>query len=81
MTERRYAAVMPSYSPPLRDVRFVLTRLLKLDETVDAPFRGRVKTGRDLYVGGRLGMRAGTDTLLEWPEPDDDILNVEVFPE
>lgn len=35
------------------------------DETIDGlSLSSRIKTGRDLYVGGRLGFRAGSSTLL-----------------
>lgn len=36
----------------------------EFDETIDAPFSGRIKTGRDLYVGGRIGVRAAPSTLV-----------------
>jgi outer membrane immunogenic protein len=36
----------------------------EFDETLDAPFSGRIKTGRDLYVGGRIGVRAAPSTLV-----------------
>ena len=36
----------------------------EFDETIDAPFAGRIKTGRDLYVGGRLGFAAAPSTLI-----------------
>ena len=36
----------------------------EFDETLDAPFSGRIKTGRDLYVGGRIGLRAAPSTLV-----------------
>jgi outer membrane immunogenic protein len=36
----------------------------EIDESIDAPFFGRIKTGRDLYVGGRLGVRAAPSTLV-----------------
>jgi outer membrane immunogenic protein len=36
----------------------------EFDETLDAPFSGRIKTGRDLYIGGRLGVRAAPSTLI-----------------
>lgn len=34
------------------------------DETIDAPFRSSIETGRDLYVGGRVGFQAAPSTLL-----------------
>ncbi len=34
------------------------------NESIDAPFSSRVRTGRDLYVGGRVGFRAGPSTLI-----------------
>lgn len=33
-------------------------------ETVDIPFSSRFEVGRDIYVGGRLGFRAGPSTLI-----------------
>ena len=36
----------------------------EVDETVDVPISARLETGRDLYVGGRLGFRAGPSTLV-----------------
>ena len=37
----------------------------ELDETLDGiNFTSSVKTGRDLYVGGRIGFRAGPSTLV-----------------
>jgi outer membrane immunogenic protein len=36
----------------------------EFDETLDAPFSGRIKTGRDLYVGGRIGVRAAPGTMV-----------------
>lgn len=35
-----------------------------IDESVALPFSGRIETGRDLYVGGRLGFLATPQTLL-----------------
>jgi outer membrane immunogenic protein len=34
------------------------------DETVDLPFRSRIETGRDLYVGGRIGFVASPNALV-----------------
>jgi outer membrane immunogenic protein len=34
------------------------------DESVDFPFSSQIETGRDLYVGGRIGFRAGPSTLV-----------------
>jgi len=34
------------------------------DETIDAPFSSRIETGRDLYIGGRLGFLATPTTLV-----------------
>jgi outer membrane immunogenic protein len=34
------------------------------DETLDVPFSTRIETGRDLYVGGRIGMRVAPATLV-----------------
>ena len=34
------------------------------DESIALPFSGRIETGRDLYVGGRLGFLARPQTLL-----------------
>lgn len=34
------------------------------DETIDAPFTSRIETGRDIYVGGRIGFKAGPSTLV-----------------
>jgi outer membrane immunogenic protein len=34
------------------------------DETLDAPFSGRIETGRDLYVGGRVGVKVAPTTLV-----------------
>lgn len=36
----------------------------EFDETIDAPFSGRIETGRDLYVGGRLGVAVAPTTLV-----------------
>jgi outer membrane immunogenic protein len=36
----------------------------EIDESVDVPISARLETGRDLYVGGRLGFRAGPSTLV-----------------
>jgi outer membrane immunogenic protein len=34
------------------------------DETLDIPFNSRIETGRDIYVGARLGFKATPTTLL-----------------
>ena len=34
------------------------------DETVDVPVSGRIETGRDLYIGGRIGMKVAPATLV-----------------
>ncbi|HEX8215171.1 MAG TPA: outer membrane beta-barrel protein [Allosphingosinicella sp.] len=34
------------------------------DETLDAPFSGRIETGRDIYVGGRVGFKVAPTTLV-----------------
>jgi outer membrane immunogenic protein len=34
------------------------------DETIDAPFSGRIEVGRDIYVGGRIGFKVAPTTLL-----------------
>ena len=36
----------------------------KFDETIDAPFSSRIETGRDLYIGGRVGFKVAPTTLL-----------------
>jgi outer membrane immunogenic protein len=36
----------------------------EIDESVDAPFGGRIKTGRDIYIGGRIGFTAAPSTLI-----------------
>jgi outer membrane immunogenic protein len=36
----------------------------EIDETVDIPFSTRIETGRDIYVGGRLGFKAAPSTLV-----------------
>ncbi|HWH22182.1 MAG TPA: outer membrane beta-barrel protein [Allosphingosinicella sp.] len=33
-------------------------------ETVDVPFSSRIETGRDLYVGGRIGFRVAPTTMI-----------------
>jgi len=34
------------------------------DETIDAPFSSRIETGRDLYIGGRVGFKVAPTTLV-----------------
>jgi outer membrane immunogenic protein len=34
------------------------------DESIDAPFSSRIETGRDIYVGGRVGFRVAPATLV-----------------
>ena len=34
------------------------------DESLDLPFRSRVETGRDIYVGGRVGVAVAPRTLV-----------------
>ena len=36
----------------------------KTVETIDAPFSSRIETGRDIYVGGRVGFRVTPTTLV-----------------
>ncbi|MBW3665789.1 MAG: glycoside hydrolase, partial [Actinobacteria bacterium] len=36
----------------------------RFDESIDAPFSSRIETGRDLYVGGRIGMKVAPTTLV-----------------
>ncbi|HEV2080382.1 MAG TPA: porin family protein [Allosphingosinicella sp.] len=36
----------------------------EIDETIDAPFSSRIETGRDIYVGGRIGFRVTPRTLV-----------------
>jgi outer membrane immunogenic protein len=36
----------------------------EIGETLDIPFSTRIATGRDLYVGGRVGFKAGPSTLI-----------------
>lgn len=36
----------------------------EIEESVDVPFSSRIETGRDLYVGGRVGFLARPQTLL-----------------
>lgn len=36
----------------------------EVDESIDAPFGYTIETGRDIYVGGRLGFLAAPSTLI-----------------
>jgi outer membrane immunogenic protein len=36
----------------------------EVTETIDGPFSSRIETGRDIYVGGRLGFRVTPTTLI-----------------